>query len=192
MESQVAGQLSSGLSAGADWGSGSSWHIAALERGREWELCGKFVARPGSGLLSSARTWSCDPSVTAKRLWDVVSRVPGRSALARRARASSERLHFAGLSGEGCLPALRRSVSVLAWLERRVAVMVSAPRPGGKGASPKQTFFFGSSVSWTGMSCSFPFSPQSDRSSSCGCAVRAVLCPYDSRPLPESVLQGGC
>ena len=95
-------------------------------------------------------------------------------------------------AGEGCLPALRRSVSVLAWLERRVAVMVSAPRPGGKGASPKQTFFFGSSVSWTGMSCSFPFSPQSDRSSSCGCAVRAVLCPYDSRPLPESVLQGGC
>lgn len=46
---------------------------------------------------------------------------------------------------------------------------------------------------WCGQtSLFFLFSPQSDWSSSCGCAVRVVLCPDNSRPLPKPLLQGEC
>lgn len=60
----------------------------------------------------------------------------------------------------------------------------------GKEPGTVDTVRRGCSLERLDISCSLPYSPQSDWPSSRGCAIWAVLCPYDSRSLSNALLQG--
>lgn len=179
------GQLSSG-SPVTDLCLGLFHHTPALGRGGERDLC--RCSGPALG-VDSCPLASCSQSPCRGGCRGSSSFVPRkRPQLARLSHARSQWQHLAALS-EVCLPESR---CILGLPKHRKVFTVLPPRPGHRWASPEQTFPIGSAVhlEQPDMSCSFPFSPQPDWSSSCRRAVRAVLCPHDSRPLPKSVLQG--